>query len=124
MKIGAFLLLFAFAEFASAQTPKCEAPTNNSLLLAEATDLVRALPETVAWSKSHNYPVAYLGVHQPLVRSGKCFIAIDVYADRRERLDPWHFFYVNVESKAILVVEPVNGEAISLKEWRSNALPQ
>jgi hypothetical protein len=123
MKLGPFVLLLALAEVASAQAQRCETPSSDSPLLAQAADLVRALPETEAWSKSHSFPVAYLGIYRPLVRSGKCFIAVDVYADRSEWLEPWHFFYVNVESKAIFVVKPISGEAVSLEEWRSNASP-
>ncbi|MES2508589.1 MAG: hypothetical protein V4625_01600 [Pseudomonadota bacterium] len=113
-----FLLLFGTA-CALAADLACQVPTPTSPVLAQAERLVQQLPETANWSRSHAFPVAYIGSFQPVSRLGQCFLAVAVYANRPERYESWNLFYVNVESKTILVAEPASGDVVTLKAWRN-----
>ena len=120
MKAKYIAALFALLAAIASAEPSCQAPQHDSPLLERAERLVQQLPELQAWSKSHSFPVAYIGSFKPLVRSGKCFVAVSVYANRPERYESWNHFYVNVESEEVLVQQP-SGEVVTLGEWRSNA---
>jgi hypothetical protein len=50
---------------------------------------------------------------------GRCYWSVSVYANRPERLELWHIFYVEVDGKRLLVQDPVSGDTISLQRWRS-----
>ena len=84
---------------------------------------IQQLPELNAWSRSQPFPVAYDSSAEPLVRKGRCYQAIAVYANRPERLEVWHLFYVNAANRSVLIQEPVTGEVIPLNQWRSRQRP-
>jgi hypothetical protein len=50
---------------------------------------------------------------------GHCYWSVSVYANRPERLELWHVFYVEAAGKHMLIQDPVSGEAVSLRKWRS-----
>ena len=100
--------------------PSCNAPAMDSAAYAQALEVVRHLPELSAWSRSHGLPVVFgesLDKQQRL--EGRCFWSVSVYANRPERLELWHTFYVEAEGKRLLVQDPTSGNAISLQKWRS-----
>lgn len=110
-------LALNLANFALAEG-RCNAAANGSADYKQATDLVRQLPEYQAWSRSHNFPVAFnASLDKEVLLGGKCYWSISVYADRPERLELWHVFFVRQAAKDVLV-ESIEGEPISLKEWR------
>ena len=115
------LLLCAAAATANAATPSCNAQALNSAGYAQAIESVRNLPELTAWSKSHPFPIAFgesLDKQERL--EGRCYWSVSVYANRPERLELWHIFYVEANSgKRLLVQDPISGDTISLQKWRS-----
>jgi len=54
---------------------------------------------------------------------GQCYWSVSVFADRGERLEPWHIFFVRPSSKSTLVQDPASGEPISLATWRKKNAP-
>ena len=95
-------------------TPAIEQPD-----FVRAEILVSKLPELRNWAKSHDFPVAYGTTPDAIKRNGRCYLPVTVSADRPERLELWHIFYVHTSSKLMLVMDPVSGDPISLKQWRS-----
>jgi hypothetical protein len=113
------LLLGGIAATASA-APSCNAQALNSASYALAIDAVRNLPELAAWSRTHAFPVAFGESFDKQERlEGRCYWSVSVYANRPERLELWHIFYVEVDGKRLLVQDPVSGDTISLQRWRS-----
>jgi hypothetical protein len=87
----------------------------------KAEALVSKLPEVSRWAKSHNFPVAYGTTTEPVSRDGRCYLPVTVSADRPDRHELWHIFYVHPSSKSILVMDPITGEAVSLRQWRTQS---
>ncbi len=116
----AALLLWAIAAAAHA-APSCNAQALNSPGYAQAITSVRNLPELTAWSKSHAFPVAFGESldKQERLDDGRCYWSVSVYANRPERLELWHIFYVEASGKRLLVQDPISGDTISLQKWRS-----
>lgn len=99
-------------------TPKCSARAEGSASYVSATEVVRQLPEYRAWSSTHPFPVAFgTPVDEEVLVKGKCYWSVSVYADRPERFELWHIFYVRLSSRTIFVQDS-EGEPISLKRWR------
>jgi hypothetical protein len=87
---------------------------------AKSAEAVRRLPEVAAWSRLHNFPVAYgESMDKQVLIKGRCYWSVSVYANRPERMELWHVFYVEATGKQILIQDPVSGEATSLQKWRS-----
>ncbi len=118
-RAAASLLLCVVATTANAASG-CNAQALNSPGYAHAITAVRNLPELTAWSKSHSFPVAFgesLDKQERL--DGRCYWSVSVYANRPERLELWHIFYVEASGKRLLVQDPISGDTISLQKWRS-----
>jgi hypothetical protein len=99
--------------------PRCVQPEDGSPAFEQAYQLVAPLPELKAWSRTHKFPVAFSGANEALERDGRCYVSVAVSADRPERMELWHLFYVHVPSRAILVVDPVSGDPVTLQAWRA-----
>lgn len=111
------VLVLSLANAALAEG-RCNAAANGSAAYQQAADLVRQLPEYQAWSRSHKFPAAFnASLDKEILLGGKCYWSISVYADRPERLEHWHVFFVRQPANEILV-ESIEGEPISVKEWR------
>jgi hypothetical protein len=96
----------------------CPMPDGGSPEVRQAVSLVGQLPELRAWAKAHSLPVAFSPELQPLERDGRCYLALSVEASHKGRRELWHLFYVEPESRTILVLDPVSGEIIPLEQWR------
>jgi hypothetical protein len=118
-------LCMAAASHAAAQPEparalRCDAPALNAPDYQRAIDTVRRLPELVAWSRSHTFPVAYgESMDQQVALEGRCYWSVSVYASRPERLELWNVFFVEAKGKSLLVQDPESGEAVSLQQWRT-----
>lgn len=113
-------LLCCISGASHATTNSCNAQALNAPGYAHALESVRNLPELTAWSRTHGFPVAFgesLDKQERL--DGRCYWAVSVYANRPERLELWHIFYVEADGKRLMVQDPVSGDAISLQKWRS-----
>ena len=99
----------------------CVSPPIESKAFSTAADIVRRLPEVKSWSGSHSFPVTYDSIAKPLLRHGRCFISVGVSANRPDRLELWHLFYVHAQSRTVLIQDPVTGYVMSLKEWRAKS---
>jgi hypothetical protein len=105
---------------ASSAAPACDAVALHADGYARSVKSVQSLPELGAWSRSHKFPVAYgQSTDKQVLMQGRCYWSVSVYADRSDRLELWHLFYVEVRGKQLLVQDPVSGAAISLQQWRS-----
>jgi len=111
----------AAAQPQSARTARCDAPALHAPDYQRAIDTVRRLPELVAWSRSHTFPVAYgESMDQQQMLEGRCYWSVSVYASRPERLELWNVFFVEAKGKkGLLVQDPESGEAVSLQQWRT-----
>ena len=99
-------------------TPKCSARAEGSASYVSATEVVRQLPEYRAWSSTHSFPIAFgAPMDEEVLVKDKCYWSVSVYADRPERLELWHIFYVRLSSRAVFVQDS-EGDPISLKRWR------
>jgi hypothetical protein len=106
-----------------ARAPRCDAPALHAPDYQRAIDTVRRLPELVAWSRSHSFPVAYgESMDQQVALEGRCYWSVSVYANRPERLELWNVFFVEAKGKGLLVQDPESGEAVSLQEWRTSTV--
>jgi hypothetical protein len=122
LRLAAGFALLACAASASHATTPCSAEALDSASYARAVQTVRALPEILTWSRSHRFPVAYgESMDKQVLLDDHCYWSVSVFANRPERLELWHIFYVGVQGKRLLVQDPVSGEAISLQKWRSRA---
>ena len=111
------ILVFCFVSTAHA-TPKCSARAEGSAAYVSATEVVSQLPEFRAWSNAHSFPVAFgAPMDEEVLVKGKCYWSVSVYADRPERLELWHIFYVRLSSRAVLIQDS-EGDPIPLKKWR------
>jgi hypothetical protein len=111
------ILIFGLVSVAHA-TPKCSARAEGSASYVSATEAVRQLPEYRAWSSTHSFPVAFgAPMDEEVLVEGTCYWSVSVYADRPERLELWHIFYVRLSSRVVLV-QDAEGDPISLKKWR------
>ena len=111
------ILIFGLISFALA-APKCTAHAEGSNAYARATEVVSQLPEYRAWSRSHSFPVAFgAPMDKEVLVAGICYWSVSVYADRPERLELWHIFFVRLPSRVVFVLDS-EGEPISLKKWR------
>jgi len=99
----------------------CVSQPTESKAFATTADIVRRLPEVKTWSSSHSFPVAFDSRAKPVVRDGRCYTPVAVYASRPERLELWHLFYVHAQSHTVLVQDRITGDVVSLKEWRSKS---
>lgn len=100
--------------------PTCNAQAMHSAGYAQALEMVRHLPELATWSRTHGFPVVFgesMDKQQRL--EGRCYWSVSVYANRPERLELWHTFYVEAEGKRLLVQDSLSGNTISLQKWRS-----
>jgi len=105
-----------------ARAPRCDAPALHASGYQRSIATVRRLPELIAWSRSHTFPVAYgESLDQQVALDGRCYWSVSVYANQPEQLELWNVFYVEPKGKRVLVQDPDSGEAISLQAWRSNA---
>ena len=112
-----YILIFGFVSTAYA-TSNCGAHAKGSAAYVSATEVVSQLPEYRAWSSAHSFPVAFgASLDKEILVEGKCYWSVTVYADRPERLELWHIFYVRLSSKAVLV-QDLEGDPIPLKKWR------
>lgn len=104
-----------------ARAPRCDAPALHASGYQRSIATVRRLPELIAWSRSHTFPIAYgESLDQQVALEGRCYWSVSVYANRPEQLELWNVFYVEPKGKRVLVQDPGSGEAISLQAWRSN----
>ncbi len=86
---------------------------------AMARGRVEKLDEFKAWRASHSFPVAFSLVKNATIRlNARCYWEVPVYADRPERFELWHIFYVSRHQKSILLMDPLSGEAVGLDVWR------
>lgn len=99
----------------------CLPPTMEQPDFLRAETLVSRLPELKKWAKSHHFPVAYGTTREVAERNGRCYLPVTVSADRPERHELWHIFYVHPSSKSMLVMDPVSGDLISLHQWRAKS---
>ena len=120
----AYSLMFGLVCSAHAAS-SCTALAQSSAAYVRATDAVRQLSEFQAWAKSHSLPVAFGTPNdKEVLVQGRCYWSVSVYADRPERLELWHVFYVRPPSKVTFVQEPESGSPVSLSTWRSrNKVP-
>jgi len=103
------------------RAPRCDAQALHARDYQRSVATVRRLPELVAWSRSHTFPVAYgESLDQQVALEGRCYWSVSVYANTPEQLELWNVFFVEPKGKHVLVQDPESGEAISLQTWRSN----
>jgi hypothetical protein len=113
-----FTCIFIGFVSAAHATPKCSAHAEGSATYVSATKVVSQLPEYRAWSSAHSFPVAFgAPMDEETLVNGKCYWSVSVYADRTERLELWHIFYVHLSSKTLLIQDS-EGDPIALKKWR------
>lgn len=104
----------------SSAAPACTAQALDSAGYTRAIQSVRALPELVAWSRSHKFPVVYgESMDKQVLVQDRCYWSVSVFANRPERLELWQIFYVDIDGKRLLVQDTISGEGISLQKWRS-----
>jgi hypothetical protein len=85
----------------------------------KARQRVQRLEEFKAWRASHSFPVAFSLGKSTTIRVGStCYWQVPVYADRPERFELWHIFYVSEHRKAILVLDIASDEPETLEAWR------
>jgi hypothetical protein len=114
-----FALLFCVCG-ASHAAPACDAVALHADGYARSVKSVQHLPELVAWARSHKFPVVYgQSTDKQALMRGHCYWSVSVYANRPDRLELWHVFYVEVTGKQLLVQDPVSGTAIPLQKWRA-----
>lgn len=102
------------------RAPRCDAPALHASDYRRSIATVRRLPELVAWSRSHTFPVAYgESLDQQVALEGRCYWSVSVYANTPERLELWNVFFVEPKGKRVLVQDPESGEAVSLQQWRN-----
>jgi len=102
------------------RAPRCDAQALHAPDYQRSIATVRRLPELVAWSRSHAFPIAYgESLDQQVALEGRCYWSVSVYANTPERLELWNVFLVEPKAKRVLVQDPESGEAISLQTWRS-----
>jgi hypothetical protein len=100
--------------------PACDAVALHADEYAHAVKSVQHLPELGAWSRSHMFPVVYgQSVDKQVLMHGHCYWSVSVYANRPDRLELWHVFYVGITGKQLLVLDAVSGTAIPLQKWRA-----
>jgi hypothetical protein len=118
--LAAVLACFGCAASAASAAATCKANALNSASYAHAIGSVRQLPELAAWSRIHTFPVAFGESLDKQERvDGRCYWSVSVYANRPERLELWHIFYVEADGKRLLVQDPISGNVISLQKWRA-----
>lgn len=114
------VLLCAAALAANAENTSCNAPARNSPGYAQAIEVVRQLPKLAAWSRTQTVPIAFGESFDKQERpDGHCYWSVSVYANRPERLELWHIFYVETNGKRLMVQGPISGDTISLQKWRA-----
>jgi hypothetical protein len=85
---------------------------------SRAANQVARLPETLAWQKTHIYPLTLGLPMDKQVQIGKaCFWEVSVYANRPERLELWNTFLVPIQGRALMVRDS-EGKAINVKQWK------
>jgi hypothetical protein len=120
MRHAFFAILFACLCAAGNAAPRCDEPALHAAGYTRSIKAVQRLPEVVAWSRFHPFPVAYgRFVDKQVLLQGRCYWSVSVYANRPERFELWHVFYVEASGKRILVQDIVSGDAISMKTWRA-----
>jgi hypothetical protein len=113
-----FVLTFVLAGTACA-APQCNGQAEGSTAYARAADAVLALPELQAWARSLAFPVAFGTANDRQIWvHGHCDWSVSVYADRPERLELWHVFYVQPPGKIAYVQDLQSGRPIALSAWR------
>ena len=109
-------LTLALSCIAAVSRP-CDARATGTFEAAEKR--IQGLDEFKAWRASHRFPVAFSLVKNSTTRvRARCYWEVPVYADRPERFELWHVFYVSSRQKAILVMDPASGDPVPLDEWR------
>jgi hypothetical protein len=121
-KALALLTLFGGLATAVQASAPCNARANESKAYLRATDAVRRLSEFRLWSASHKFPVSFLAsVDKEQTLRGKCYWSVTVYADRPERAEYWHGFYVSRETNIVSFVDDITGGSpIPLTAWRKS----
>lgn len=111
--------------FAAHAAPGCGENAEGSTAYLKAAEVVQSLPEFQAWSKSHSHPVVFgAPMDKEVLLNDQCYWSVSVFADRKERLELWHIFFVRPSSNTTLVQDSASGEPISLAAWRTkNAGP-
>jgi hypothetical protein len=91
----------------------------------KARKRVQGLDEFKQWRSSHKFPVAFsLGRSNTFRVRSRCYWEVPVYADRPERFELWHVFYVSEHRKSIFVMDVASGEPETLDAWRKQELPR
>lgn len=89
----------------------------------KARERVQGIKEFKVWRASHAFPVAFsLGKNTTARVGSACYWQVPVYADRPERFELWHIFYVSERRKAILVMDIASDEPETLEAWRKQEL--
>ncbi len=87
----------------------------------DARHQVQRLEEFKTWRASHAFPVAFsLGESATIRVRSRCYWQVPVYADRPERFELWHVFYVSNRRNEILVMD-MNGQPETLDAWRKES---
>jgi hypothetical protein len=96
----------------------CEGPALGAADYDRAVKTVLDLPETRAWSRTHVFPVSVLPANdgRRAMKNG-CYWSVTVDANRPERLETWHVFFVQVRGKRMLISD-LNGNEVPLDQWR------
>ena len=82
---------------------------------------VQRIEEFKKWRASHAFPVAFSLDENTTSRiRSRCYWQVPVYADRPERFELWHVFYVSNRRSEILVMD-VNGQPETLDAWRKKS---
>jgi len=120
---GRYWLAISLLVFGGAAAAKqaCLPPTMEEPDFVLSETLVSRLPELKKWAQSHHFRVAYGTTRQALGLNGRCYVLVTVSADRPERLELWHIFYVHPSSKSMLVMDPTIGDPIPLSQWRAKS---
>ena len=118
VRAGLAVLVLLLLGAPAVAAPKCSASAQNSQSYYRAMRIVQRLPELRAWSRAHGFPVAYGEfVDKQVLLAGRCYWSVTVYADRSERFELWHVFYVAVAGKRVLIDDVEPGEPIPLETW-------
>ena len=114
-----FALFLVLASFASQAADNCTGPAEGSKDYIKATKLIESLPEFNKWNKSHRLPIAFgEPMDSKMLNEGICYWSVSVYADQGSRLELWNIFLVPVFGQKILVQDPIEGDYVSLNQWR------
>jgi hypothetical protein len=113
------VLFLVLASFLSQAADNCTGSAEGSKEYIKATKLIESLPEFNKWTKSHRLPIAFgEPMDSKTLNEGICYWSVSVYADQGSRLELWNIFLVPVFGQKILVQDPIEGDYVSLNQWR------